>query len=129
MFHLPQDVLTRIYGYDPTYRDLYRDIIQELVVYRVNNLFCTSLREEYRIKSGNIHGWYKILSEYGHPFREFMYRDGMKHGPARFYLWNAYSPPMVECYFEKGLLHGPYRVYDRSGDLVRETWYEHGKKS
>ena len=128
LYHLPQSILAHIYSYDPTYREIFSELVKEVIVYRVNHLFCKSFREEYRMRNGKLHGWYKILSEYGHPFREFMYREGLKHGPARFYLWDAYSSPFIECYFDHGLLHGPYRSYSSNGDLVKELYYQHGRR-
>ena len=39
LYHLPQSILAHIYSYDPTYREIFSELVKEVIVYRVNNLF------------------------------------------------------------------------------------------
>ena len=57
---------------------------------------------------------------------ECYYRDGMLHGPSRFYAENGQC--LSESWFYAGLQHGEVRRYYRSGALSALEAYLHGKR-
>lgn len=134
LYDLPQCILAEIYSFDGTFREIYGQAIQDLVVHRTWWASTGNCREEFRVgRNGVLHGAHTFYHKNGALLRETIYnKEGQEHGVRREYSWRKNGQLMSVSHFQNGGMHGPYRSYFTDTHepecVFCEAFYRNGKK-
>ena len=109
----PVEIIRLIFEYDPTYRQLYSQIVQEQFHYLGDG--------PYRINPHTGHR--QLFNSKGELEWEGNFRKGYYEGPLRSYF---HQQLLREGYYHQGRLHGPYCEYYKNGQLLVEKFYVEG---
>ena len=126
LYSLPHDILSRVYEYDPTFRDMYTALVRDAFHYTIDYYSDGSWRR-CKQKDGLLHGRFQKYARGDRLILDCHYKDNAPHGPFRKYHFFT-GKLYIECSYTDGVMDGFSQNFYEDGRLHYECWYVNGKK-
>lgn len=115
--NLPQSIVQHIFEFDPTYRQLYSQIIKE----RFGYLYCGEWNHRYNPTTGH----YQYFDSNDGLVYEYYINKGIMDGAMRFFKNGRL---LEERGYKESMLEGWCRNYYENGNMKSEMFYSNGRE-